>query len=171
MFTQLCFCTLSLRLNFSKNCTYCGGQIEDNYPPAAVALGRMLHMQQANIVHSQFRIYCTFKPFFNSNTLSWHLRSLDSIDRAIINFDEIFKVFCFRCASVSHRNNILLHDEGEAVCQVQQKLLLNLDTIRRQDQTIVRDTWQIFDRQNPILLNNKHIGNSKDYLYKSILCL
>ena len=24
---------------FSNNCTYCGGALEDNYPPSAIALG------------------------------------------------------------------------------------------------------------------------------------
>ena len=46
----VCMCVLdeAFQYNFSvlrwdavfrKNCTYCGGTIEDNYPPAAIALG------------------------------------------------------------------------------------------------------------------------------------
>ena len=73
---------------FRKNCTYCGGTIEDNYPPAAIALG---------ITISSAKIAFLNKHFYLS---------------------------IVRSSPVPYRHNILLYDEGEAVRQVQPKLLL-----------------------------------------------
>ena len=52
---------------FRKNCTYCGGTIEDNYPPAAIALGKGL------IILAQVRIVFWDWKLTKRDILTWYI--------------------------------------------------------------------------------------------------
>ena len=92
-----------------NNCTYCGGSIEDNYPPAGLTKSTEATLYSVDIV-----VLLGQTIALSSSSQSLHPNNDDHR-----NYSD-----CRGSVTLPLRHHRLLHAQGETVCKMQSQLLL-----------------------------------------------